>query len=106
MPPCKTGMQQLRESWSAAVIVALVQVRQRLKLLAAGGDDDPKLHELQAVLLKHFAGMKAEGKTTRAMVFTSLKDGAEHICSALNAMEGNIVIARHAHQPRPCCRIT
>eukprot|EP00892_Ulva_mutabilis_P006080 jgi/Ulvmu1/3844/UM018_0060.1 len=70
------------------------QERQRLKSLAARGEDDPKLHELQAVLLEHFARMKREGNTTRAMVFTSLKDGAEHICTALNAMEGGVVMAR------------
>ena len=78
----------------------LAQTRRRLEALADSGVDDPKLQELREVLLKHFKTFAEQGKTTRAMVFTSLKDGAESICSALNAMTGNLVIARHASPPR------
>ena len=75
----------------------LVQVRDDLRLLTEAGADDPKLQQVQRVLRAHFKKMKAQGQTTRAMVFTSLKEGAEQMCTALNAMEGNVVIARYAH---------
>lgn len=85
--------------WSHTFI-SRVQTRRRLEALADSGVDDPKLQELREVLLKHFKAYAEQGKTTRAMVFTSLKDGAESVCSALNAMSGHLVVARHASPPR------
>ena len=78
-----------------------VPLRTRLQHAAASSGAGPKVDTLVTVLRDHFEQAAAEQlKESRAMVFTSMRDGVAGIVAALNALPGSVVSARCA--PLPC----
>jgi ERCC4-related helicase len=79
-----------------------MQLRKRLSAMEACGAGEPKLRELTRLLQQHFQAAQADGvHESRAIVFTSLRNGVAGICEALNNLEGDLISARcgleHAH---------
>jgi hypothetical protein len=72
-----------------------MQVRKKLAAMGSGSSDDPKRAKLTEILEEHFQSAATRGVAdSRAMVFTSLKDGVADICSCLNALQSGTISAK------------
>jgi ERCC4-related helicase len=72
-----------------------MQVRKKLAAMGSGSSDDPKRAKLTEILEQHFQTAAKTGVVdSRAMVFTSLKDGVADICSWLNALQSGTISSK------------
>ena len=65
--------------------------------MADTGRGEPKLTELSRILEAHFRGAAADGvRDSRAIVFTSMRDGVAGICGVLSDLTSGVVSVRCA----------
>ena len=60
------------------------------------GKGKPKLKQLVEILQEHFAKAARDGVTnSRAMIFTTMRDGVADICATLNALPEDLIKTRY-----------
>lgn len=75
----------------------MLQVRARIGAMAECSRGDPKLAKLVDVLEAHFERAAAQGlRESRAMVFTSKRNGVEIICELTGRLASGLIRARCA----------
>ena len=85
------------------IAIVCVQVCKRLKAMAATKGANPKLEKTIELLQEHFeSALRDNVRESRAIVFTTLRDGVNALVQALNELPGEQISARCALTCDPC----
>ena len=85
------------------IAIVCVQVCKRLKAMAATKGANPKLEKTIELLQEHFeSALRDNVRESRAIVFTTLRDGVNALVEALNELPGDQISARCEITCDPC----